>query len=125
MFSGAACGTADEPGVFTRLGEGELNTWVHDRTPEANFDFESGTQPQATVPFALIATPDHPEGDDYFTEFKWDLDDDGDFDDASGKRIVMTVGAPGEAVVGIQASKPAAGGEPRATPRRPTSRSTC
>jgi len=113
VFSGAACGTADEPGIFTRVGEGDLNTWVHDRTPAANFDFESGTQPQATVPFALIATPDHPEGDDYFTEFKWDLDEDGDFDDASGKRIVMTVGAPGEAVVGIQASKPAAGGEPK------------
>ena len=112
VFSGAACGTASEPGVFTRLGEGELNSWVHDRTPEANFDFESGTQPQATVPFALIATPEHPEGDDYFTEFKWDLDEDGDFDDASGKRIVMTVGAPGEAVVGIRASKPAAGGKP-------------
>jgi hypothetical protein len=113
VFSGAACGTADEPGVFTRLGDDPLNKWVHDRTPEANFAFESGKQPQATVPFALIATPDHPEGDDYFTAFKWDLDGDGVFDDASGRRIVMTVGAPGEAVVGIQASKPAAGSEPK------------
>ena len=118
------CGDDRRPRVFTRLGEGELNTWVHDRTPEANFDFESGTQPQATVPFALIATPDHPEGDDYFTEFKWDLDErrrlrrrlrQADRDDGRRAR------RGGRRDRGVQAGPAAT----RATPRRPTSPSTC
>ena len=124
VFSGASCATASTPARFARVGSTPLSKWVHDRTPEADFGFESGTQPRAGVPFALVSTSTHPEGDDYFTQFKWDLDGDGAFDDAMGKRIVMTVGSAGEAIVGIQASRPATGRRPRATPRRGTSAST-
>jgi len=108
VFSGTGCATADAPGVFARVGDDPLNKWVHDRTPEANFDFENGLQPRADVPFALVSTS-HPAKDaPAFTTFRWDLDNDSDdsFNDASGKRIVVTFHQPGAHVVGIEASTP-------------------
>jgi hypothetical protein len=106
VFSGTACSTPDDPGHYARVGDDPLNKWIHDRTPEANFDFENGLQPRANVPFALVSTSHPAKGEDEFTTFRWDLDDDGEYDDATGKRIVMTVGTPGLTSVGIEASRP-------------------
>jgi secreted trypsin-like serine protease len=106
VFSGTACATVADPGAFARVGDDPLNHWVHDRTPEANFEFENGLAPRAGVAFALRSTSHPAKGAEDFTTFKWDLDNDGAFDDASGKRIVTTVGQPGPAVVGIEASRP-------------------
>jgi hypothetical protein len=106
VFSGTACASTGDPGVFARVGDDPLNKWVHDRTPEANFEFENGLQPRASVPFALRSTSHPAKGAEDFTALRWDLDNDGAFDDASGKRIVTTVGEPGPAVVGIEASRP-------------------
>jgi hypothetical protein len=108
VFSGTACSTAGDPGRFARVGDDLLNTWVHDRTPEANFEFESGLQPRADVPFALVSTSHPAKGAPDFTTFRWDLDDDRDdaFNDASGKRIVVNFHEPGIHVVGIEASTP-------------------
>ncbi len=112
-WRGADCGNPAHPGVYTQLGDGPLNTWVHDETPEANFGFDPDTQPQATVPFTLFSTSTHPEGAGYYTQIKWDLDNDGAFDDATGRRVTLTIPSPGPAIVGIQASKPATGSTPR------------
>ena len=106
---GATCGDPALPGVYTRIGTGALNTWVHDETPEANFGFDHG--PRANEPVTLRSTSTHPEdvpGLGYFDTFRWDLDGDGDFD-RSGRSVTTIFPTAGEYVVGIEASK--AGGD--------------
>ena len=61
---------------------------------------------RATQPVTLISTSQHPEGAGYFTGFRWDLDNDGQFDDATGDRVVQTYPAPGERTVGLEVSRP-------------------
>jgi hypothetical protein len=104
VFSGASCATADAPGIFARVGDDPLNSWVHARTPEADFDLSH--QPRANEPVQLFSTSRHPEGDDYFTTFRWDLDNDGRFNDDSGATITHTYTQVGVAVAGLEASKP-------------------
>ena len=99
-----ACGDPALPGVYTQLGDGDLNTWVHDHTPEADFDLSH--QPRAGEPVTLTSTSRHPEGADYFTTFRWDLDNDGSFDDANGRSIAHAFPTAGQAVAGLEASKP-------------------
>ena len=77
---------------------------MHARTPEA--DFDPSHQPRAGEPVTLMSTSRHPEGDDYFTTFRWDLNDDGVFGDATGASISHTYTQVGEAVAGLEASKP-------------------
>jgi secreted trypsin-like serine protease len=106
---GATCGDPAKPGIYTRIGTGALNSWVHDLTPEANFKLDHA--PRAKEPVTLTSTSTHPEdvpGLGYFDTFRWDLDGDGDFD-KSGKSVTTTFPAEGEYVVGIEASK--AGGD--------------
>jgi hypothetical protein len=106
-WRGSDCGNPLRPGVYTRLGVDPLNTWVHDRIPEANFGFSHA--PRANEPVTLTSTSTHPPpgtaGDDYFDTFRWDLDRDGDFD-RSGKSVTLTFPNEGEQVVGLEASKP-------------------
>jgi hypothetical protein len=109
------CGDADQPATYARLGDdfpgSDLNSWVHDRTPEADFDFDHA--PRANDPVTLTSTsrypPRGPAGDDYFDTFKWDLDNDGAFDDALGKSVSHRYPTPGEAVTGVEASNAAEG----------------
>ena len=103
VFSGADCSTASAPGRYARVGDGELNLWVHDRIPAANFEFNH--VPRANEPVTLTSTSDHPEGAAYFTTFRWDLDGDGDFD-RPGRSVTTTFPTAGAQVVGIEASKP-------------------
>ena len=104
VFSGEACATADAPGIFARVGADPLNAWVHQRTPEADFDLSH--QPRAGEPVTLFSTSRHPEGAGYFTTFKWNFDGDDDFDDREGASITTTFPTPGDAVVGLEVSKP-------------------
>jgi hypothetical protein len=104
VFSGTACATTDEPGRFARVGDDPLNKWVHDHTPEADFDLSH--QPRAGEPVTLTSASRHPGGASYFTTFRWDLDNDGAFDDASGRSISHAFPTAGEGVAGLEASKP-------------------
>jgi Trypsin len=104
VFSGTACATAASPGAFARVGDDPLNHWVHDRTPEADFDFSH--QPRAGEPVTLTSTSRHPQGPGYFTSFRWDLDNDGAFDDATGRSISAVFPTVGKGVAGLEASKP-------------------
>ena len=103
MFSGTDCSSLAEPGLFARIGDAPLSGWVHARTPQA--DFELSHQPRAGEAVRLTSTSTHPEGADYFKTFRWDLDNDGEFDDATGPSITHTYARVGEAVAGLEASR--------------------
>ena len=102
--SPATCADPAHPGVYTQLTDGALNRWIHSKTPEADFDLSH--QPRAGEPVTLTSTSRHPEGADYFTTFRWDLDNDGAFDDANGRSISHAFPTAGQAVAGLEASKP-------------------
>jgi Trypsin len=104
VFSGAACSTADAPGRYARVGDAPLNAWVHNRTPEADFDLTH--QPRVGEPVRLFSLSRHPEGDDYFTSFRWDLDNNHTFGDRVGESIDVTFSKVGMTVVGLEASRP-------------------
>ena len=101
---GEGCNEPDFPGVYSRLGSEPLNSWVHDRTPRADFTI-SGSQ-RATEPVSFNSRSTHPEGPGYYTSFLWDFDGDGAFDDGSGASTTHAFPSPGEVGVGLQASKP-------------------
>ena len=102
VFSGATCSTSDAPGAMRRLGDSPLNAWVHARIPEA--DFTLSHQPRVNEAVRLTQTARVPTGDPPFTTFRWDLDNDGAFDDATGASILHTYTQVGEAVAGLEAS---------------------
>ena len=102
VFSGATCSTSDAPGRYARVGDDPLNTWVHARIPEA--DFTLSHQPRVSEAVRLTQTSRVPTGDPPFTIFRWDLDNDGGFDDATGPSILHTYTNVGEAVAGLEAS---------------------
>jgi trypsin len=106
---GDGCADPAKPGVYARIGDQPLNKWVHDRTPEADFTFDHA--PRANEPVTLTSTSHHPDDPDGFTTFSWDLDNDEAFDDASGtsKSVTHTFPTAGEAIVGLEASKPSTG----------------
>ena len=100
------CGDPAQPGVYARLGVDPLNGFVHGETPEADWNFVLDQQPQADVPFDIASTSRHPDGDDYFTTFRWDIGCDDTFE-KTGKRVTLKLSSPGEALVGLEASRPA------------------
>ena len=107
---GVGCANPDAPGVYTRVGDNvepsRLNDWVHSRTPEADFEFDHA--PKAGEPVTITSTSHHPDdqpGQAYFDTFHWDLDNDGQFDDASGSPIRTNFTPAGEHVVGLEATK--------------------
>jgi hypothetical protein len=101
---GNGCADPSFPGVYSRIGDEPLNSWVHTRTPEANFELSH--QPRANEPVTLTSTSHYPqpEGDGYFDTIRWDLNDDGTFGDLAGKSVSFTFTKQGEAVIGIEAS---------------------
>jgi len=109
VFStGFECNREGFPGVYARIGDDPLNSWVHSRTPEANFRFDHA--PRANEPVNLISTSRHPEGAGYFTTFRWDLDGDGGFERSSASGTAThSFPAAGQQIVGIEASR--AGGD--------------
>ena len=99
---GEGCNEAAFPGVYARLGSEPLNSWVHENMPEAGFDIDH--QAVATQPVRVFSTSTHPDGPAAFTSFKWDFDQDGQFDDRTGASLVETFPAAGEQVIGLEAS---------------------
>ena len=101
---GFGCADTQFPGVYSRIGEGALNTWTLGNTPLARFTLDHAAV--AGEPVTLFSTSTHPEGPSGFTEFNWDFDEDGQFDDAEGESLEVTFPAAGERLIGIEASKP-------------------
>ena len=60
ISTGFECNRAGYPGIYARIGADPLNSWVHSRIPEANFDFDHA--PRANESVTLTSTSRHPEG---------------------------------------------------------------
>jgi secreted trypsin-like serine protease len=103
---GEGCADPAKPGVYTRIGDDPLNEWVHAKIPEADYTFDHA--PRAKESVALISTSRHPQGAGYYTTFRWDFDNDGTFerDSSPNRSVAHTFPAPGEQVVGLEASLP-------------------
>jgi hypothetical protein len=110
---GIGCADQDAPGVYTRVGAPALNAWVMSRFPRASFSWspQSATAP-AVVTFTSTSFHPEPGG---FTDYSWDFDADGTFDDASGASVTTTFATAGTYAVALEASRP--GGD-RAVARR-------
>jgi hypothetical protein len=102
---GVGCARAEFPGVYTRLGAPGLNAWVMARFPRASFTF-TPSAPTAPVAVTFTSTSFHPEADG-FTDYRWDFDADGAFDEASGASVTRTFATGGTYAVALEASKPA------------------
>ena len=99
---GEGCNEADFPGVYARIGSQPLNAWVHARLLEASFDLDHAAV--ATRPVRLFSTSTHPKGPTGFTSFRWDFDQDGQFDDRVGTSLLETFETPGRQVIGLEVS---------------------
>jgi hypothetical protein len=98
---GQGCARPAFPGVYVRLGAPQLNSWVVGPRPTASFT-ASGQNLGATV--TLTSTSANTEGGS-FDSFLWDLDADGQYDDASGAIVSHTFPTSGTVQVGLLASK--------------------
>jgi secreted trypsin-like serine protease len=86
---GVGCADPVFPGVYTRVGAPPLNSWVMARFPRASFS----TGPAHTdQPIPFTSTSFHPEPGG-FTTFRWDFDNDGAFDDATGATVTASLSA--------------------------------
>ena len=108
-FGPDVCGSAGQPASYTRVGADPLNAWVRDRVPQAEFDV-SPAVPQPGQPVTLTSAARNPVGS--YTSLAWDLDGDGQFDDATGP-IAQTALPEGRHVLGLQASDAAGDREQR------------
>jgi hypothetical protein len=116
---GNGCADPDFPGVYTRLGTPVLNDFVRGEVPTATAT-TSDADPAPGQTVTLSASATHPDVPDYFTDFAWDLNDDG-VTDATGPVVthaypdgahvarVLATGAGDDtafAKVGIRATPP-------------------
>lgn len=98
---GFGCADPDFPGVYVRLGAPQLNSWMVGPRPTASFT-ASGQNLGATV--TLTSTSANTEGGT-FNSLLWDLDADGQYDDASGATVSHTFPTSGTVQVGLLASE--------------------
>jgi trypsin len=104
---GDGCADEDKPGVYTRLGAQAINAWVKQRYAWASFTWTPHT-PSAAATVTFTAGSFNPEPG-AFTDYKWDFDHDGTFDDAAGTTSTATFATAGTFPVALEVSK--AGGE--------------
>ena len=99
---GIGCADPEKPGVYTRLGSTDLNSWVRGLVPMALASVsDASIDPGETVGFSATAT--HPDIPAYFTGFEWDFDSDGT-PDATGATPSHTYPAAGNFVARVTAT---------------------
>lgn len=96
---GEGCNRPNRPGVYDRLGSEPLNGWVRARLPHADFAVSPAAPRAGDV--VTFSSTSGPSG--YFSAFAWDLDGDGQFDDAAGSTATGSF-SQGEHSVGLQAT---------------------
>jgi PKD repeat protein len=82
--------------------------WVN-RRPLADFDFLPKT-PRVDEAIEFTSTSTDPDGPETIVAYEWELDGDGDFDDAAGPQITHSYATPGEKTVSLRVTD--SGGEP-------------
>lgn len=87
--------------VFARVGEGTLADWLRDHLPRADFTI-GPAEPDPGQPVTLTSTSRSPSG--AFTRLQWDLDGDGEYDDANGATATHAFAAAGRHTVGLRAA---------------------
>jgi hypothetical protein len=75
---GDACTEPFRPEAYARVGAEPLSSWVRARLPRASFS-STPVAPRDGEPVSFASTSTGPAG---FDTFRWDLDGDGQFDDA-------------------------------------------
>lgn len=98
---GYGCANPDYPGVYARLGAAMLNDWVRMRAPIAAIDVNPRS-PDPGEDVALTASGRHPAG--LTPSYEWDLDHDGQYDDATGTTASLRMLAPGSHIVRVRGS---------------------
>jgi PKD repeat protein len=71
------------------------------RRPLADFVFEPLT-PRVGESILFSSTSSDPDGPETIVGYEWDLDGDGDFDDAAGPEVTHSYATPGEKVVRLR-----------------------
>jgi secreted trypsin-like serine protease len=102
---GQGCADSRYPGVYVRLGAAALNSWVRDRVPTAAIAV-SPASPNPGANVALTATGTQPSGQTGARAYAWDLDDDSQYDDATGTTTSLPAITAGSHVVRVQESYP-------------------
>ena len=91
VLAGAACATP-RTRAFTQLGDGDAQrVGPRARPPRRTGTSSSTASRRRTCRSRSSRSSAHPEGDDHFTTFRWDLDGDGASATQVGKRITLTI----------------------------------
>jgi hypothetical protein len=101
---GFGCADPFFAGVYARLGDAGLNEWLMARHPWTTFGFGPVHSGQATT-FSQASF--NPDGGNPLTTFNWDLDGDGQYDDASGSSSARSFPAGGSYALGLEATNAA------------------
>jgi secreted trypsin-like serine protease len=102
---GFGCGNAAKPGVYARAGSPAMNVWIRGEIPTAAISF-APERPNPGDDVTLVASGTQPLLSQLGTRtYRWDLDDDGRYDDEVGAVATFAARA-GSTVVRVQESYP-------------------
>jgi hypothetical protein len=98
---GAGCATPGDPGVYSRLGAPALNAFVRSKVPTVAIAISPAA---ATAGDQVTLTANVNRGAETTDPtLAWDLDDDGQFDDAAGTSSTVTFPSAGNPFVRLRA----------------------
>jgi hypothetical protein len=100
---GLSCGDPAKPGVYARVGAEDIIDWVRLQIPTAAISI-SPARPDPGTDVTLTATGMQPRSGT--RTYRWDLDDDGNYNDASGPVATLRRIPAGSTVVRVQESYP-------------------
>ena len=109
---GSGCADSSQPpGIYTEAASDAIGGWIRARVPQAEFDISDPTpEPDQEITFSSRSTT--PSDGAAYTTFEWDLDGDGQFDDATGAEAKRRLPA-GLPTVALRASNGAGDAEVR------------
>jgi hypothetical protein len=102
---GNGCAAFNFAGVYARLGGAALNGWVMARHPWTTFVVPPLTHSGSSVTFTESSF--HPLSGHGFTTFNWDLNGNGQYDDAQGRVASRIFATGGNQTVGLEATNAA------------------
>lgn len=102
---GIGCADGTHPGVYARIGQGALNTWVLEKLFAVDIaQSVSSPTPGQSVVFSITHVH-HPTSTSGFSTFAWDLDGNGSFE-TSGSTATRAFDIAGTYRVGVKATDP-------------------